>query len=250
MASRDAEVLRGGTTAMAARVQQLIRLRAMRNAQMGHEMRDRFCFTVYCALLADHSQEEAWKRLLAFNDGFKEPLSDATLQQTMSSASEKRYRLTNSWVIAELEITEDEQEAIGLRPTSGDIVKRRKRNHTRDMIRKTLKEDRDNKILVLFSDGLSKAEIARRLELSWNTVAKVIATEEERRASIQAAQEAEEAMAQVAAGSEGQNAEILSREQDSSKTVHNNIVFYGEPSVCVSVSQGQAIRGRGTDPPS
>ena len=250
LASRDADVLRGGTTAMAARVQQLVRLRAMRNAPMGQEMRDRFCFTVYCALLADHSQEEAWQRLLAFNEGFKEPLSHATLKQTMSSASEKLYRLTNSWVIAELEITEDEQEAIGLRPTSGDTVKRRKRNYTRDMIRKTVKEDRDNKILALFSDGLSKAEIARRLEVSWNTVAKVIAAEEERREAIQAAQEAEEAVEQVAAGSESQKVQILSREQDSSKTVLNNIVFYGEPSSSVSVSQGQAIKHRGSDPPS
>ena len=74
LAEQDAEVLKGGTTPMARRVQQLVRLRALRNAPMGEEMRDRFCFTVYCALLADHEQEEAWRRLVAFNEGFKQPL--------------------------------------------------------------------------------------------------------------------------------------------------------------------------------
>ena len=74
LAITDSEVLKGGTSAMARRGQQLVRLRALRNAPMGQEMRDRFCFTVYCALLADYEQEEAWNRLLAFNAGFKQPL--------------------------------------------------------------------------------------------------------------------------------------------------------------------------------
>ena len=248
LAARDAEVLRGGSSAMAARVQQLVRLRALRNAPVGEEMRDRFCFTVYCALLADHEQNEAWQRLLAFNEGFKEPLSYSALKQAMSSATDRKYRLTNSWVITELEIDEDEQKAIGLHPSSDAVrATRKRRNYTRDLIRKTVKDDRDNKILALFSEGMSKAQIAREMDLSWNTVAKVISAEEERRAAIEAAQEAQEAMQQVAVGAEQiQN----SADAQSSKSVHNNIVFYSEPSSAVSSPDRQPILNKGTDPPS
>ena len=251
LASRDAEVLRGGTTAMAARVQQLVRLRAMRNASVGNEMRDRFCFTVYCALLAAHDEKEAWKRLLAFNAGFKEPLEASALKQLMSSATERKYRLKNAWVIAELEITEAEQEAIGIRPAAGDSTGRKKRNHTRDMIRKTVREDRDNKILAMFSEGRSKAEIARTLEIAWNTVARVIAAEEAQRAAVAKAQEAEEAAAEPVAV--GADSKILQPNTNSSNMVLNNIVFYGRPSsggMNVSSSEGQSLKKDGHDPPS
>lgn len=246
LASRDAEVLRGGSSAMAARVQQLIRLRAMRNASMGQEMRDRFCFTVYCALLADHNQDEAWNRLLAFNEGFKEPLPYSALQQMMASATERKYRLTNSWVITELEIDADEQQAIGLHP-SADAVRttRKRRNYTRDLIRKTVKEDRDNKILALYSEGLSKSAIAREMDLAWNTVAKVISAEEERKAVV----ETEEAMP-VAVGAETIGSTTLDEGQDSLISVHNNIVFYSRPPIKMSSYEGQPIISKGTDPPS
>lgn len=254
LASRDAEVLRGGSTAMAARIQQLVRLRALRNAPMGQEMRDRFCFTIYCALLADHEQPVAWAKLLAFNEGFKEPLSQQTLEQLMSSATERKYRLTNSWVITELEINEDEQNAIGLHPSSDTVrTTRKRRNYTRDLIRKTVKEDRDNKILALFSEGRSKAEIARVMELSWKTVAKVIADEESHRAAVEAAQEAEEAaVEQVAAGAETQNTKNLNTGSSYVKSVHNNIVFYAGPSSREGLStvDGQAVFKKGSDPPS
>ena len=240
LAGSDAEVLKGGKTAMARRVQQLVRLRALRNAPMGEEMRDRFCFTVYCALLADHEQEEAWRRLVVFNEGFKQPLPYPALKQMMSSATEKKYRLTNKWVIAELVISEDEQEAIGLRVAEARS-ERMSRNYTRDLIRKSLREDRDNKILALFSEGKSKSEISRELGLSWNTVAKVIAAEEKRSAVM----EETEAIEQVAAGAEYQNVPITT----SLKMVRNNIVSYGEGSTKVSFSGGRAVRSRGEPPP-
>lgn len=250
LASRDAEVMRGGSSAMAARVQQLVRLRAMRNASMGQEMRDRFCFTVYCALLGDHSQDEAWGRLLAFNEGFKEPLSHSALKQMMASATERKYRLTNSWVITELEIDEDEQQAIGLHPSSDAVrTTRKRRNYTRDLIRKTVKEDRDNKILALYSEGLSKAQIAREMDLAWNTVAKVISAEEERRAAVAEVQDAEEAVP-VAVGSDSSRSTISDEGQDSSISVHNNIVFYSSTSSKVSPYDGHVILSKGSDPPS
>ncbi len=258
LAQRDAEVLRGGTTAMAARVQQLIRLRAMRNAAVGHEMRDRFCFTVYCALLADHSQEEAWERLLAFNEGFKEPLDHFSLHQMMASATERKYRLTNTWVIGELEIDEAEQKAIGFYPTADVSARHKAPNHTRDLIRKTVKEDRNNKILALYADGVSKSQIARDLNVSWNTVSKVISDETARMEALRAAQDAEEAaiLAEaepMVAGAENQKGQNFAEGSTSSKTVLNNIVFYGEASLNsekLSSPGVQSINSNGGDPPS
>ena len=246
LADLDAEVLKGGKTAMARRVQQLVRLRALRNAPMGQEMRDRFCFTVYCALLADYDQEEAWNRLLAFNAGFKQPIPYPALQQMMSSASEKKYRLTNEWIIGELEITDDEQQNIGLSRASEKRSERMSRNYTRDLIRNSLREDRDNKILSLFSAGMSKSAIARELGLSWNTVAKVIALEEERTMAQEPEMAVEEPMA---AGAEYQSVAVENRKPNSSKSVRNNIVSYGEGVSLVSSARGQAIKIKGLPPP-
>lgn len=248
LAESDAQVLKGGTSAMARRVQQLVRLRALRNAPMGQEMRDRFCFTVYCALLADYEQEEAWARLLAFNEGFKEPLHYPALQQMMSSASEKKYRLTNAWIIDELVITEKEQQSIGLTPASEERSERMSRNYTRDLIRKSLREDRDNKILSLFSAGMSKSAIARELGLSWNTVAKVIAMAEDQITAQEPEMAVEEPMA---AGAEYQSAPVTMQKTDSSKSVRNNIVFYGEAiptKARLSIGGGQAVRNKGEPP--
>ena len=254
LAKHDAEVLRGGTTAMAARVHQLVRLRALRNAPMGQEMRDRFCFTVYCALLADYEQEEAWKRLLAFNEGFKQPLPYSDLDQMMSSATEKKYRLTNTWVIGELEITDEEQEAIGLKPTTSDAVVRKRGKKTRDIIRKTVKEDRDNKIFAMHSDGTSKAEIARVLGIGRSTVIRVVSALEAQRAAEEAIQEAEEAAKeQMAAGAEPLNSRKNNEQGNCFKTVPNNIVFYG---TTVSSGGGRSKSSailtitKGLDPPS
>lgn len=255
LALRDSEVLQGGSSAMAARVQQLVRLRALRKAGIGDEMRDRFCFAVYCALLADHDQTEAWERLLAFNDGFKEPLPLDKLRQAMSTASVRQYRLTNKWVITELEINETEQDAIGLHPNAGDSTKTKTKNYTRDLIRRTVREDRDNKILAMFADGSSKSQIARTLDVSWNTVAKVISAEEARRSSQIAEQEAEEAeimeaMEQVAVGAEGQKIAKMPGGANSSKMVHNNIASYSHSGLSVSSRGRQRGRPPGSDPPS
>ena len=253
LASRDAEVLRGGSTAMAARVQQLIRLRALRNAPKGEEMRDRFCFTVYCALLADNSQADAWNKLLAFNEGFKEPLSLSALKQQMSSATNRKYRLTNTWVIGELKITEDEQEAINLHPTSAQSERHKAPNYARDLIRKTVKEDRNNKILAMYADGLSKAQIAREMEISWKTVSKVINDEQARMEALRAAQDTVEAALieePVAVGAETQKQSKNQENTSYVKTVLNNIVFYGESSPVVSLEGVQSQKSRGKDPPS
>lgn len=174
LAADDTSVIKGGTTNMALRVYQLVQLRAIRNAAIGEEMRDRFCFAVYCLLLADYSKFEAWQRLLHFNNGFKEPLNERKLAQMMSSAAKKIYKLSNKKLIEMLEITEEEQRRVKLYAVEGLRVVGRGSNFTRDIIRNTNKAERNRKIIELHEEGTPKAEISRILSVSRKTVITVI----------------------------------------------------------------------------
>lgn len=196
----DIEALKDGSTSMALRVYKIAKLRAFRNAAAGAEMRDLFCFVIYNALLSDYDEEEAWERLQAFNAGFKVPLTERELQNNMLSATRKYgYKLTNQWIIDSLSMTEEEQEYAGIHPVTDKFISFKKSNFARDSIRASLKEDRNNKIIDLYSEGVSKAEISRILGLSRNTVTKVINDYNE---LIQADIEPVDAELQKAAGAE------------------------------------------------
>jgi hypothetical protein len=180
---------------------------------------------------------------LAFNDGFKQPLPYPTLKQMMSSATEKKYRLTNEWVIEKLEINDDELATIGLSHASEERSERMSRNYTRDLIRKSLREDRDNKILSLFSAGMSKSAIARELALSWNTVAKVIAMAEDQLTAQEPEMEATEEP--MAAGAEYQSVSNTTQKPTPQNRCEINIVSYGEATTTqpeVFIGGGQAVR--------
>lgn len=170
----DTDVIEGGTSNMALRVYQLVQLRAIRDADIGEEMRDRFCFAVYCLLLADHGKAEAWRRLMYFNSGFKEPLDERKLAQMMSTAARKMYKISNKKLIEILEITEEEQRRIKMYAVEGLRVVGRGSNFTRDLIRDTNKTERNRKIIELYKEGMPKAEISRRLDISRNTVKSVL----------------------------------------------------------------------------
>ena len=214
----DIEALRGGSSMMALRVYKLSRLRALRNADKGEEMRDLFCFAVYCALLSDYDDIEAWERLQAFNTGFKEPLDETELVNNMAAATRKfGYKLTNQWIIDSLSITEDEQAQTGIYPATDKIIRFKQSNYARDTLRAALKEERDNRVLSLFCDGLSKAEIARVTGISRNTVTKII---NELMADSPAEIEATETELLVAAGAENFS------ETENNEMLKNGAIIY------------------------
>jgi len=244
----DAEVIKGGTTSMALRVLQLQQLRKRRKAKKQDEMRDRFCFAVYCALLADYDEEEAWNRLVAFNRDFTEPYGLEELKKRMATATTTKYKLSNEWLIGELIITEEEQRIIGLYPT-GTVREKKAPNFTRDLIRSIAKDDRNRKILELYANGSKKAEIARELEISRNTVISVIKAAEERVEAQRAALEAEleETVLEAAAGAEelteAQNAPV-------GEVFKNGSIKYVSYAQRASTPYGQGIdRSIGKDPP-
>lgn len=155
------------------RVLQLIRLRNLRNNEVGSESRNYFNFSVYNALRMTFDHNQAWARLKAYNSGFKKPMTERELENCISSAKEKGgYKYSNEKLIELLGISPEEQLSIGLFPVSNKY--HRKPNASRDEARKALREDRDYKILDMVGKGMSQAETARILGIGKNTVGRVL----------------------------------------------------------------------------
>ena len=187
MQSGDLIVLHNAHSTGANRVMQLIKLRNLRDNEIGAETRNNLCFAVYNALRMSFDHEEAMRRLHAYNRGFKEPMTEAELEATVCSAARKGgYKYTNAKLIELLSVTPEEQDAIGLHPFTG-VYKpwnHAKPNATRDAVRKARRNGRDGQIISMHRQGISQAETARELKISRNTVAKVL---KEWREQVQAA---------------------------------------------------------------
>ena len=173
MLETDRSILRNFQSTGVRRVIQLIKLRNLRNNDIGSETRDYFNFSVYNALRMSFDHRQAMARLKAYNAGFKKPMTDRELENCVSAAEKKDgYKYSNTKLIELLEITPEEQEIIGLFPYTQK--RRSKPNASRDAARTALKEDRDQKILELIEKGVSQAETARILGIGKNTVGRVL----------------------------------------------------------------------------
>lgn len=173
----DLVVLHNLYTTGANRVTQLVKLRNLRDNEVGAETRNNLCFAVYNTLRMSFDHDEAMERLQAYNSGFKRPMTDAELEHTICTAKRKGgYKYTNAKLIELLDITEAEQDAIGLHPFTGKYKpwSFAKPNATRDSVRKARRDGRDAKIIAMHQEGVSQAETARVLGISRNTVARVL----------------------------------------------------------------------------
>jgi hypothetical protein len=169
----DRFILKNFQSTGSRRVLQLIKLRNLRDNEVGSEMRDHFNFSVYNALRMKCDHREAMVHLRAFNAGFKKPMTDRELANCISTAEKKGgYKYTNQRLIEFLAITPEEQSAIGLLPFRSNRPARP--NASRDEARKALRDDRDSKILSLAKKGVAQAEIARILGIGKNTVWRVV----------------------------------------------------------------------------
>lgn len=130
--------------------------------------RDLFLFSLYCIwskCITTH--DEIMDHLYKLNRTFNKPMSPTEIQRYMSTASRKRYKLTNAKMIDILSISPEEQSVIGIYTSqrSQDRALRRKR-----------KEERNQQVLKYASQGKSTREIAQLLGCSHQTVSRVIKT--------------------------------------------------------------------------
>lgn len=182
-AEEDIFLLKDMKTTGFFRVRQMIQLRMLRNNAIGEETRNNLCLIVYNAMVRALGHDEAWEKLLAFNRGFKKPMTKRELHQTIDTSRRKNgYRFRNKTIISFLNITPEEQKAIGLyEPTAPYRELTRLSGHpSRKAAARTVKEDRNRKILSLSQQGMSRKEIAELLSIDRNTVAAVLGTSKDR----------------------------------------------------------------------
>lgn len=155
------------------RIKQLIDLRKLRDSEPGNETRNNFCHVLYSTSLKVHGPEAAWKQLKLFNAGFKVPMTDSELHNSIDHATKLGgYKFTNATIIDILNITEEEQRLIGLFPT-------KKATHESDHPARKMRTQmergyRELRILDLYKQGKKQSEICRELEVSRPTVNKVL----------------------------------------------------------------------------
>ncbi len=154
------------------RSKQLLQLRLLRNLPQGAEERNNFSLLIYSALRASFPHKESWERLTLFNKGFKKPLTEAELENVISSAQHKEgYRFSNERVISFLDITQEEREKIGLYSVNDDTVFEVPHSHmNRDHYNKLKKDYQRLKIFTLYQEGKKTEEIAKEAGCSKSTV--------------------------------------------------------------------------------
>ena len=170
-------ILKNLYTSAFFRVNQIIQLRIFRDNDIGEETRNNMCLIVYNALLPALGHDKAWDKLLSFNEGFKQPMTERELHQTIDTSRKKNgYRYKNETLIRFLGITNEEQKAIGLYVPAGPYspFTRITPNASRKASHKTVTADRNAKIRALKEKGVSNTKIAKELGVGRNTVSAAV----------------------------------------------------------------------------
>lgn len=86
-----------------------------------------FAYRNTCKLLG-MSDEEAKNAMLAFNENFDVPLKKNKVEQDTRNVNKKQYLLTNEWFVKVLDLSPDEEIALGCKTIISDTEKRRRNN--------------------------------------------------------------------------------------------------------------------------
>lgn len=155
-------------------IRSLIELRRSAG-EMEDGYRDLYCLIVLSAYLSnDTPEDEAWNRVVALNNSFKNPLPEKELRSYMSTAMRKKYRYRNETIIGYLGIDDEEQKALGFYPANVHCYEERQKARERGQKRRKMKEKRDIKIIELFAKGVLQEKIAELVGCAQSTVSKVL----------------------------------------------------------------------------
>lgn len=144
------------------RLDAIERLRSIRNAPVGDETRNNFCFLYYATAKPIYGDTEAYQRTRDFNNEFKLPLTDKELKGCLCSARRKNYKYSTKAILQKLDISDDEADMIGLRIPKAKPSSKEK------------KENRNKQVIALFNQGFRQREIAERFGIACSTVSAIL----------------------------------------------------------------------------
>lgn len=163
------------TSAQAAgelRVNALLKLLELRTSWEGY--RDYFLLILFSAYqMAGYSNEDSVRLTLEANTELEPSLSEREARSLLSTAMKKHYKMKNTYIITALDLTADEQIAIGISvmPTG---AKKRGKNQARDE-KIAAKRRKENLAIMRFHIlGWSIGAIAKKVNRCYNTVKKRI----------------------------------------------------------------------------
>ena len=154
------------------RVNALLKLLKLRSKWEGY--RDSFLFSLFSAYqMSGYSDEDALRLTLEANSEFGHPLPEREVRSLLSTATKKRYKMGNTYIINTLGLTADEQAAIGISamPTG---AKKRGKNQARDERTAAKRRAENRKIMRMHILGNSIMAIAKKMGRCYNTVKKRI----------------------------------------------------------------------------
>lgn len=131
--------------------------------------RDLYCLHLFCACqMAGMDNQKALEQAKAASAHFVTPLDGRKIERYLSTAARKPYKFKNARIIQDLNISAEEQAAIGL------MVPKRDSNRARAARAAAKKRNRNRAIMRLFLLGKSISCIANKVGNAYNTVRKVI----------------------------------------------------------------------------
>lgn len=154
------------------RVNALLKLLELRTNWEGY--RDYFLLILFSACqMAGYSDEDALRLTLEANSEFEHPLPEREVRSLLSTAMKKHYKMKNAYIITALDLTADEQTAIGISVMPTGEAKRGK-NQARDE-KIAAKRRKENRAIMRFHIlGWSIGAIAKKVNRCYNTVKKRI----------------------------------------------------------------------------
>ena len=136
------------------------RLRNLRSAPSGNELRNNFIFLFFALACSIYSIDEAMRRTEDFNEGFRVPFSPRELKSTLSSAIKKTYAIGSQKIIDLLDITDEEAKLVGLISPNIRI----------EVPKNNEKAERDTNILKMYLAGAKQKVIAEHMGITRQTV--------------------------------------------------------------------------------
>lgn len=154
------------------RVNALLKLLELRTSWEGY--RDYFLLILFSAYqMAGYSNEDSVRLTLEANTELEPSLSEREARSLLSTAMKKHYKMKNTYIITALDLTADEQIAIGISVMPTGATKRGK-NQARDE-KIAAKRRKENRAIMRFHIlGWSIGAIAKKVNRCYNTVKKRI----------------------------------------------------------------------------